>query len=139
MEEMNFDAKRINELREKWLKSQYLRKDWVTDPKDDLTLKQYSEWIEPALKHMSGAPRIIEKTIDKDGRKISFLKMEIQLEGKGSIEFDLSYKKTIKDEDLEFEDLFEEGDLVDPSTLMFRNEKYLDKEHLYATGKILEE
>lgn len=137
MEEMN--AKRIEELKEKWLKSQYVKKDWITDPKDDLTLEQYSKWIEPALKHMSGAPQIIEKTVDKDGRKISFLKMEILLEGNGSIEFDLSYKKTIRDEDLDIEDLFEEGDTVDPSTLMFRTEKYLDKEHRYATGKIVQD
>ena len=52
--------------------------------------------------------------------------MTFSIEGGGIIEYDLSYNHE-----------FEEGDEINKDTLMFRTEKFLDKEHVFATGELV--
>jgi len=117
------DAKRAEALREKYLKAQYCKKNWQVDENDDLTLEEYTEYVDPAFKQISGNPVIIEKTRDDGGH---FCKMLIPMEGGSRMEYDLSYRHT-----------FEEGDEINKDTLLFRTEKALGKEHCFATGELL--
>ena len=119
------DAKRVEALKEKYLKGQYVKKNWQVDEKDDLTLEEYAEYIDPTYKHLEGNPVIIEKD-RKDKEKGVFYKMAFSIEGGGIIEYDLSYNHE-----------FEEGDEINKDTLMFRTEKFLDKEHVFATGELV--
>ena len=119
------DAKRVEALREKYLKGQYVKKNWQVDEAEDLTLEEFAEYIDPTYKHIVGNPVIIEKD-RKDKEKGVFFKMAFTLEGGGIIEYDLSYNHS-----------FEEGDEINLKTLLFRTEKFLDKEHVFATGELL--
>ena len=119
-----FDAKAIAAMKSVFTKSQYIKREWTTDESKTMTLAEYAEYIEPVLSHVSGNPVIIAKE-RKDGN--IFLKMSIPLEGGSSAEFDLSYEND-----------FEEDDEIDKDSLTFCIEKFLDREHGYATGTVID-
>lgn len=118
-----FDAKAIAAMKSVFTKSQYIKREWKTDESKTMTLAEYAEYIAPAFSHVSGNPVIIAKE-RKDGN--IFLKMSIPLEGGSSVEYELSYEND-----------FEEGDEIDKSSLTFCIEKFLDREHGYATGTVI--
>jgi hypothetical protein len=120
-----FSAKAVAAMKEVFNKAQYIKREWKTDESCTMTLSEYAELIDPILAHAVGNPEIIAKE-RKDGG--IFLKMSIQLEGASMVEYDLSYESD-----------FEEGDIINLSTLTFCIEKCLDKSHGYATGEIVEE
>lgn len=119
-----FSAKAIAEMKEVFVKAQYIKKEWKTDEGCTMTLQEYAELIDPTFAHVSGNPEIIAKE-RKDGRGL-FFKMAIPLEGASIVEYDLSYEND-----------FEEGDVIDLKTLTFCIEKFLDKSHAYVTGELL--
>lgn len=119
----NSNAERMKKLAKK---SEYIKRVWKTDASSKLTLQEYIDAVEPLLAHMKGEPEIIAKKRKSDGK--TFLKMLIPLKGGAEMEFDISY------EDNEFE----EGDIIDPATLEFYIETFMEDEHLYVTGEVLE-
>lgn len=119
-----FSAKAVAAMKEVFIKAQYIKKEWRTDESCTMTLQEYAELIDPTFSHVVDNPEIIAKE-RKDGG--IFLKMAIQLEDASIVEYDLSYEND-----------FEEGDVIDLNTLTFCIEKFLDKSHGYATGKIIE-
>ena len=120
-----FNAKKVNEMKEVFIKAQYIKREWKTDEEDKMTLSEYAELIDPTYKHvdLETPTKIIAKE-RKDGG--IFLKMEIPLKDGSSIEYDLSY-----------ESKFEEDDELDTSTLMFCIESFIDKKHGFATGELI--
>lgn len=127
-----FNAKEVQTLRETFNKSIYLKRSWHTDPQLTMTLQEYCEIIDPTFKTIVGNPIIICKENKKGG---IFYKMLVSLQD-GEAELDLTYQ--LKDDDYDGP-LYNEGDEIDPKTLMFCVEKFLDKEHGYVTGEIIEE
>lgn len=119
-----FNAKQVAAMKEVFSKSQYIKKEWKTDDSLTCTLQEYAEFFDPVFFHVNGNPTIIAKE-RKDGG--IFLKMAIPLEDGSIIEYDLSYRSD-----------FEEDDEIDVNTLKFCIEKFLDKEHGYATGDKIE-
>lgn len=129
------DSKRIEQLkakREEIMKSQYFKKEWHTIATEDITFEEYAQILEPALQSLEGNPVIIAK---ENSKGVPFYKVAFNLNGGGVIEFDVTYKKDIPEEDEALEDYFEEGDELDISTVLFRKEVYLTKSHWYVTGK----
>lgn len=118
-----FDVKAVAELKEVFVKAQYIKRVWKTEDKYTMSLQEYAELIDPMFKHVSGNPTIIAKE-RKDGN--IFIKMQVPLKGGSSAEFDLSYEND-----------FDEGDVIDKDSLYFSVETFLDKKHGYASGKIL--
>lgn len=118
-----FNAAALTAMKETFNKSQYIKREWITDDECTMNLSEYSELIDPTMSHVEDNPIIIAKE-RKDGN--IFLKMWIPLEGGSGIEYDLS-----------FENDFEEGDEIDKNSLTFCIEKFLDKSHGYATGEII--
>ena len=120
-----FNAKKVNEMKEVFIKAQYIKREWKTDEEDVMTLSEYAELIDPTYRHVDlEAPTKIIAKERKDGG--IFLKMEIPLKDGSSIEYDLSYESE-----------FEEDDEIDTNTLMFCIECFIDKKHGYATGTVL--
>lgn len=115
----------IKHLKEVYLSSQFVHRVWTVVEEDTLTLEDYATHIDPAFKKIVGNPVIIAKERKKDGKL--FYKMEFTLEGDIKMEYDLSYEND-----------FLEGDEIDLSTIMFCNEKFMDKEHGFCTGTIVE-
>ena len=118
-----FNAKEVVEFKNVFSKAQYVRRDWMTNEKDTLTLSEYAELIDPAFKYVSGNPTIIAKE-RKDGG--IFIKMSIPLGENYDAEFDLSYEND-----------FEEGDEINLDTLKFCVERAMGKSHGYATGELV--
>ena len=118
-----FNAKAIAEMKEVFNKAQYVKREWKTDEKSKMTLSEYSELIDPMMKHISGNPVIVAKE-RKDGN--FFMKLWIPLIGDSGVEFDLSYEND-----------FEEGDEIDKDSLCFCIEEFLGKKHGFATGTVL--
>lgn len=116
---------RIAQLKEADKKSSYIKREWKTNEADNLSLKEWAELINPIYKHvdLEASATIICKE-KKNGD--TFLKMEIPLKGGTVIEYELSYEND-----------FEEGDEVDPATLQFCEETWLDNSHAYVTGEII--
>ena len=118
-----FNAKAVAEMKEVFNKAQYIKREWKTDEECTMTLSEYGELIDTTMKHVSDNPTIIAKE-RKDGN--IFLKMWIPLEGGSGVEYELSYEND-----------FEEGDEIDPATLLFCLETCGEKTHLFATGELL--
>ena len=118
-----FNASAIAEMKEVFVKAQYIKREWKTAEEDKMTLQEYAELIDSTMAHVAGNPVIIAKE-RKDGNV--FLKMWIPIEGGSGVEYDLSYEND-----------YEEGDEIDKDSLCFCIEKFLDKKHGFATGEIL--
>lgn len=119
-----FDAAIIEERKKVFLKAQYIKRKWVTGEDTKMTLEEYAKYVDSTYYHVKENPIIIAKE-KKDGT--TFLKMAIPFSEGCIIEYDLSYESD-----------FMEGDEIDVNTLEFCIEKYLDKEHAYATGNVKE-
>ena len=119
------DAKRAQQLREKYGKPLYIRKEWKVDENEDITLEEFAEYVDPSFKYVEGNPVVVEK--DRKDEKGTFNKLVFTLRGGSTAEYDLSYKHD-----------FEEGDVLKLDTIVFRTEKFLEKEHQFATGELAE-
>ena len=118
-----FSVKAVAEMKEVFVKAQYIKREWKTDETCKMSLQEYAELIDNTMAHVSDNPVIIAKE-RKDGN--IFLKMWIPIEGGSGVEYDLSYEND-----------FEEGDEINKDTLCFCIEKFLDKKHGYVTGEII--
>ena len=127
-----FDAKRIAALKEKYAKAGYVRKVWTVDEEQTLTLEEFAEYINPMYKHVEKAEIIEKEYTDKNGKDKTFLKVEFSFKGGTRIEWDLPYNN---DDELEFD----EGDVLDLSTIKFCSENCLEESHEYAIGELANE
>ena len=121
-----FNSARIKHLKEVYLSSQFVHRVWTVVEEDTLTLEEYAQYIDNSFKKVVGNPRIIAKERKKDGKL--FYKMEFTLEGDIKMEYDLSYNSND----------FLEDDEIKLSTIKFCNEKFMDKEHGFCTGEVVE-
>ena len=90
------------------------------------TLKQFTDKINPDYSKVTGAYIIAKKR--NDNGKI-FYKMAVTFGDEHIVEWELSYEKSRTN--------FEEGDEIDPTTLLFCLEICGEKTHLFATGELL--
>jgi len=90
------------------------------------TLKQFTEKINPEYSKVSGA-YIIAKRRNDNGKV--FYKMAVCMGEDHLVEWELSYERSRVN--------FEEGDEIDPNTLLFCLEICGEKTHLFATGELL--
>ncbi len=125
-----FDAKRVAALKENYASAAYMRRVWKTNDDLTITLQEYAEYIDPSYKHVVKA-EIIEK--ERKENKGTFLKLAIYLEGGSVAEWDLPYAES-EDDELDFD----EGDVLDLSTIKFCTQECLEKSHKYAIGEVAE-
>jgi hypothetical protein len=119
------ELKRFQQLSKK---NTYIKAPWKTTSK--VTLNLYKQ-ICPALKYVTGNPRIVQKMSEKGDL---FLKVEVPLADGCSMEFDISYAYNKKDNPCPFNI----GDEFDLNTVMFCIEDKIGREgHLYITGEVV--
>jgi len=127
-----FDAKKIAALKEKYAKAGYVRKVWTIDEEWTITLQEYGEYVNPMYKHVEKAEIIEKEYTDKNGKLKTFLKVNFIFEGGSQIEWDLPYNNDVEVE-------FDEGDVLDLSTIKFYSEICLEDSHEYAIGEVADE
>lgn len=112
-------------------KHSYTKKVWETVAV--MTVQQYSKYVKSFYGELEISQVEVYAqpyTFKKDGKekKSSFLKVKITFEDGTEDTQDLSKNKTD----------YEEGDLLDPQTLLFCWEKFQDETHPYVKADILE-
>lgn len=121
----NVSAEMLKKFKKAYDLSKPFSKDvWTTTVV--LTLKQFTDKVDSAYKDVTGAYIIAKKR--NDNGKI-FYKMAIVIKGNQIKEWELTYEKS--------KNLYEEGDELDPKTLLFCIEEHEEKTHLYATGELV--